>query len=97
MSEFDKNAPVNVVVPTVAPAPVAQDGPVPLSFPSILRNPNFAHLNVHSIQRRQSATESTPVKIKGDTDGKRRVRRQENSAYATAERRISLHTPISPI
>ncbi|KAG8735987.1 hypothetical protein FRC10_009937 [Ceratobasidium sp. 414] len=83
MAEIDKNAPASVAELTVVPAPVARDEPVPLSFPSILRNPGFAHLNVHSLQRRKSAIESVPPKGKGDKDGKRRIRRQENSRFTS--------------
>ncbi|KAG8754412.1 hypothetical protein FRC12_011195 [Ceratobasidium sp. 428] len=81
MADTDKNAPANVAGSAVAPAPVTQEGPVPLSFPSILRNPNFAHLNVHSIQQRRNTAENVPTKKKADKDGKRRVRRQENSRF----------------
>ncbi|KAG8725061.1 hypothetical protein FRC09_009335 [Ceratobasidium sp. 395] len=83
MADTDKNAPANVAGSAVAPAPVTQEGPVPLSFPSILRNPNFAHLNVHSIQQRRTTAENVPAKKKADKDGKRRVRRQENSRFTS--------------
>lgn len=61
-----------------------RDEPVALSFPAILRNPNFAHLNVHSVAHRQAGNESaSPRKIDSrDKDGKRRIRRSENSKFS---------------
>ncbi|CAE6416035.1 hypothetical protein ACGC1H_007189 [Rhizoctonia solani] len=77
-------------VPTAAAEPVTQvqatvrDEPVPLSFPTILRNPNFAHLNVHSAAHRRVANESTLPKKSAprDKDGKRHIRRLENSKFS---------------
>lgn len=76
-------------IPAIAMEPVAQsqatvrDEPVALSFPTILRNPKFAHLNVHSVNERQAANESPLPKKKDsrDKDGKRRIRRLENSEW----------------
>ncbi|EUC64382.1 hypothetical protein RSOL_440420 [Rhizoctonia solani AG-3 Rhs1AP] len=78
-------------VPTAAAESVTQvqatvrDEPVILSFPAILRNPNFAHLNVHSVTHRRAANESAlPKKTDSrDKDGKRRIRRFENSKFSS--------------
>ncbi|KAG9127520.1 hypothetical protein FRC07_012807 [Ceratobasidium sp. 392] len=85
MAETDQNAPASVAGPAVAPASVTQEpsGPVPMSFPSILRNPHFSHLNAHAIQNRRAAAENVPLKKKADKDGKRRVRREENSRFTS--------------
>lgn len=66
------------------------DGPVPMSFPAILRNPGvadrFAHLHRNdSDQLRGLATAASASKKKNRRDekeGKRWVRRKENGAYA---------------
>lgn len=66
----------NVEVPN-APTP----GPIPMSFPAVLRNPKladrFAHLRIAS-----SVGELTPLKIqknnREDREGKRWIRRKDN-------------------
>ncbi|CAE7226147.1 unnamed protein product [Rhizoctonia solani] len=79
------NVPTPVVEPVPQPAVPVRDEPVALSFPAILRNPNFAHLNVHSATHRQATNESTlPKKNESrDKDGKRRIRRLENSKFSS--------------
>ncbi|QRV79428.1 hypothetical protein RhiJN_07443 [Ceratobasidium sp. AG-Ba] len=83
MASVEENAPASVAESTAVLTATAQGGPVPLSFPSILRNPHFAHLNVHSAQHRQTANQNVPLKKKADKDGKRRVRRQENNRFTS--------------
>ncbi|KAJ1304423.1 hypothetical protein OPQ81_005571 [Rhizoctonia solani] len=79
MTDSTPNAPV-----TAVDQATARDEPVTLSFPAILRNPNFAHLNVHSVNHRQAVNEGTLPKKKDsrDKDGKRRIRRLENSKFS---------------
>ncbi|KAG8714038.1 hypothetical protein FRC11_010098 [Ceratobasidium sp. 423] len=80
----DYSSPVTVVEPVTQPPAVIRDEPVALSFPAILRNPSFAHLNVHSVNQRQAANEGTLPKKEDsrDKDGKRRIRRLENSKFS---------------
>lgn len=85
------------VLPLVPPAVVAieqspvlptlnNDGPVPMSFPAILRNPGvsdrFAHLRV-AAERAEVAPPSTVPKSnrRDDKEGKRWVRRKENAHF----------------
>ncbi|CAE6434569.1 unnamed protein product [Rhizoctonia solani] len=84
MADNVPNVPNTVAEPVTRPQAVVRDEPIALSFPAILRNPNFAHLNVHSATHRQAANESTlPKKIDSrDKDGKRRIRRLENSKFS---------------
>ncbi|CUA74454.1 hypothetical protein RSOLAG22IIIB_05564 [Rhizoctonia solani] len=84
MTENTLNVLTTVTEPMTHVQVTVQDEPVALSFPSILRNPNFAHLNVHSSAHRPAANESTlPKKLNSrDKDGKRRVRRLENSKFS---------------
>ncbi|KAH7339467.1 hypothetical protein B0J17DRAFT_361412 [Rhizoctonia solani] len=73
------------VEPVTQPQATVRAEPVALSFPAILRNPNFAHLNVHSITHRQATNEGALPKKKDsrDKDGKRRIRRLENSKFSS--------------
>jgi hypothetical protein len=81
MTDKVSDAPATVVEHETQPRAPVRDEPVALSFPSILRNPNFAHLNVHSVAQRQVLGESASAKKKTprDKEGKRRIRRSENS------------------
>lgn len=73
------------------------DGPIPMSFPAILRNPGigdrFAHLHrIDSAQLRGSvaaaATAASKKKNRRDEkEGKRWVRRKDNGAYAARSAR----------
>ncbi|KAF8608704.1 hypothetical protein BDV93DRAFT_206127 [Ceratobasidium sp. AG-I] len=85
MADIAGNAPANVAEPPTTATAAGPVHPLPLSFPAILRNPNFAHLNVHSAQHRQAASEKALPKKKDprDKDGKRRVRRLENSKFSS--------------
>lgn len=91
-----ENVPAIVAEPPAEPVNTGRDQPVSLSFPTILRNPKFVHLNVHSINQRQvaddSATQASRKKDPRDKDGKRRIRRQENSTYS-----LSCVRPLKPI
>ncbi|KAL0956299.1 hypothetical protein HGRIS_002456 [Hohenbuehelia grisea] len=71
-------------VETVLPSSTAASGPIPLSFPAILRNPGiatrFAHL--HGSQSVPHSSSTVPKKHKrGDNEGKRWVRRKENARF----------------
>ncbi len=71
--------------PAIVPQAVRDNGPLPMSFPAILRNPGlsdrFAHLRV----RTQSSATSSPAAVKrnrrDEKEGKRWVRRKENGTY----------------
>jgi hypothetical protein len=68
---------------------VAQDqGPVPLSFPSILRNPGLTSRFAHLVEPTQlspdpSSVQSKKVWRRNDNEGKRWVRRRENGEYSS--------------
>jgi hypothetical protein len=74
-------------LPTVT---VAEDqGPVPLSFPSILRNPGLTSRFAHLVEPTQlppdlSLVQSKKVWRRNDNEGKRWVRRRENGAYSSS-------------
>ena len=62
---------------------VENTGPVPLSFPSILRNPRLTSRYAHLVEA--SIPSPVPVQAKNvsrrnDNEGKRWVRRRENGA-----------------
>ncbi|CAE6419530.1 unnamed protein product [Rhizoctonia solani] len=84
MTDNITNVPTTVE-PVTQPQATVRDEPVALSFPAILRNPNFAHLNVHSSIHRQATNEGALPKKKDsrDKDGKRRIRRLENSKFSS--------------
>lgn len=64
-----------------APAP-QKDGPVPMSLPAILRNPRLRHLQQPPRQR--PSPSAGPGVAKNDPRvGKRRMRRTENSRFAS--------------
>ncbi|KAI0256393.1 hypothetical protein BJV78DRAFT_1118149 [Lactifluus subvellereus] len=66
---------------------LAEDkGPVPLSFPSILRNPGLATRYAHLVEPTRSPSAPSPVQSKkiwrrNDNEGKRWVRRRENARF----------------
>ncbi|KAH7904751.1 hypothetical protein BJ138DRAFT_868061 [Hygrophoropsis aurantiaca] len=68
--------------------PVETDtGPIPLSFPALLRNPKlsdrYAHLRVSSVPDRNPTFGATSKKNKrDDNEGKRWVRRKENAKFS---------------
>ncbi|ELU39324.1 hypothetical protein AG1IA_06649 [Rhizoctonia solani AG-1 IA] len=84
MTDKVSDNPATGVEHSIQPQVAVRDEPVALSFPAILRNPNFAHLNAHSVAQRQAAGEisSTKKKDPRDKDGKRRIRRLENSKFS---------------
>lgn len=71
-------------------------GPVPLSFPAILRNPNlsdrYAHLRPASLDR-EAASRSQSKRARKDRnvlEGKRWVRRQENGMFTVPGQAFSV-------
>ncbi|KAF8678345.1 hypothetical protein RHS04_05541 [Rhizoctonia solani] len=84
MTDKVSDNPATGVEHSIQPQVAVRDEAVALSFPAILRNPNFAHLNAHSVAQRQAAGEisSTKKKDPRDKDGKRRIRRLENSKFS---------------
>ncbi|KAI0779375.1 hypothetical protein C8Q74DRAFT_1258697 [Fomes fomentarius] len=82
------------------------DGPVPMSFPAVLRNPALSDRFAHLRLRPQVATATTVVPVKrnkrDDKEGKRWVRRKENARFvgnahivAPTKRDFSIPTPSS--
>src|SRR5258708_15184111 len=62
-------------------------GPVPMSFPSILRNSGITGRYAHLVETRSSTVPAQPTKVwrRNDNEGKRWVRRRENGAsHSTA-------------
>ncbi|KAH7888727.1 hypothetical protein F5I97DRAFT_1803117 [Phlebopus sp. FC_14] len=79
--------PVVATLATMSSPPPADSGPVPLSFPAILRNPKlpdrYAHLRITSndgTDAHQSQVKKSK-KDRSDHDGKRWVRRWENARF----------------
>ena len=84
----------DTILPPIEDSPQANvaraDGPVPLSFPAILRNAaltsRFAHLTLDPEQRKpayQSAVSKKSIR-RNDNEGKRWVRRKENGTTRTS-------------
>ncbi|KAH9963843.1 hypothetical protein BC827DRAFT_1191424 [Russula dissimulans] len=71
---------------SVPPQPPKEDkGPVPLSFPSILRNPGLAGRYAHLVEPTNfPSAHAQPKKAlrRNDNEGKRWVRRRENARFA---------------
>jgi hypothetical protein len=70
----------------ITPAPAStQSGPVPLSFPAILRNPGsanpYAHLFAEGDAYGSRSSASVKKNRREDRDGKRWVRRKENGGF----------------
>ncbi|KAF8756867.1 hypothetical protein RHS01_03993 [Rhizoctonia solani] len=64
MTDKVSDNPATGVEHSIQPQVAVRDEAVALSFPAILRNPNFAHLNAHSVAQRQAAGEISSTKKK---------------------------------
>jgi hypothetical protein len=80
-------------------AVVKDQGPPPLSFPSILRNPGLTSRFAHLVEPTQlspdpSSVQSKKVWRRNDNEGKRWVRRRENGAYSSNSLDITSKTTL---
>lgn len=89
--------PPQITAAVASASETAQDkGPVPLSFPSILRYPGLTTRYAHLVESTRSPSAPSPIQSKkvwrrNDNEGKRWVRRRENG-----ESRSTIQAPLTP-